>query len=130
MKPTKTHFVSEECTTTVLEEVDEELYKMFTLRDRSSEPIVVKCLPNGVPMDMEYDTGVSLLVICQDTYTKFSKSSCIGDLEKTEVKLKTSMGESIPVLSKIRMHMKHEGQEEVLPVLVVKGTGPNLMGRG
>ena len=27
------------------------------------------------------------------------------------------------------MHIKYEGQEEVLPVLVVKGTGPNLMGR-
>ena len=39
------------------------------------------------------------------------------------------MGESIPVLGKIRMHVKGEGQEEVLPVLVVKGAGPNLMGR-
>ena len=25
-----------------------------------------------------------------------------------------------PVLGKIRMHVKHEGQEEVLPVIVVK----------
>ena len=125
----KPHFVSVECTTTIPEEVDEESYKMFTLRDKSSEPIIVKCLLNSVPTDMEYYTGASLSTISQDTYAQVSKSSCIGNLEKTEVKLKNNMGESIPVLGKIRMHVKHEDQEEVLPVLVVKGTGPNLMGR-
>ena len=42
MKPKKTHFVNEECTTTVPEEqVDEELYNMCTLRDKQSEPIIV-----------------------------------------------------------------------------------------
>ena len=127
--PIKPHFVSVECTTTIPEEVDEETYKMFTLRDKSSEPIIVKCLLNSVPTDMEYDTGACLSTISQDTYAKVSKSSCIGNLEKTEVKLKTYMRESIPVLGKIRMHVKQEDQEEVLPVLVVKGTGPNLMGK-
>ena len=82
MKPKKTHFVSEECATTVPEEqVDEESYKMCALRDKSSEPVIVKCLLNGVPTDMEYDTGGSLSIISQDTYTKFSKSSRIGDLD-------------------------------------------------
>ena len=69
------------------------------------------------------------MIITQDTYANVSKSSCIGDLEKTEIKLNTYMGDSILVLGKIRMHVKHEGQEKLLPVLVVKGTGPNLMGR-
>ena len=27
------------------------------------------------------------------------------------------------------MHVKHEDQEDVLSVLVVEGTGPNLVGR-
>ena len=64
MKPTKTHFVREECATTVPEEqVDEELYKMFTLRDKSSEHIIVKCLLNGVLTDMEYDIGASLSIL-------------------------------------------------------------------
>ena len=50
----KPHFVSVVCTTTIPEEeVDEESYKMFTLRDKSSEPIIVKCLLNSVPTDME-----------------------------------------------------------------------------
>ena len=83
--PIKPHFVSVECTTTIPEEVDEESYKMFTLRDKSSEPIIVKYLLNNVLTDMEYDTGASLLTISQDTYAKVSKSSCIGNLEKTEV---------------------------------------------
>ena len=130
MKPTKIYFVSEECTTTVPEEqVDEEPYKMFTLRDKSSEPIIVKCLLNGILTDIEYDTGASLSIISQDTYAKVSKSSRIGHLEKTEVKLKTYMGESIPILDRIKMQVKHVGQEEVLPALVVKGTGPNLNGK-
>ena len=84
MKPTKHHFVSEECTTTVPEEqVDEELYQMCTLKDKSLELINVTFLLIGVPMDMEYDTGASLLIISQDTYAKLSKFSRIGDLEKT-----------------------------------------------
>ena len=75
---------------------------------------------------MEYDTSASLSIISQDTYANVSKSSRIDDLAKTKVKLKTYVCESISVLGKIRMR---EGQEEVLPVLVVKGTGLNLMGR-
>ena len=59
-------------------------------------------------MGMEYDTGASLSIISQDTYANVSKSSYIDDLEKTDVKLKSYMGESVPVPGKVNMHMKHE----------------------
>ena len=68
----------------------------------------------------EFDMGASLSDINKTTYSKMSR----GD--SPEVKLNTSTGESIPVIGTIKMHMK---QEEVLPVLVVEETGPNLMGR-
>ena len=44
--------------------------KCLHLETQSSEPIIVKCLLNGVLTDMEYDTGASLSIISQDTYAK------------------------------------------------------------
>ena len=92
---------------------------MFTTRDSSTELIAITCLLNDVSTDMEFDTGASLSVINKTTYSKMSR----GD--SPEVKLNTSTGESIPVIGTIKVHMK----QEVLPVLVVEETGPNLMGR-
>ena len=99
---------------------------MFTTTDNSAEPIVITCLLNDVPTDMEFDTGASLSVINQTTYSQISRGE---SLQKTEVKLKTYTGESIPVIGTVNVHVKHKCQQEVLPVLVVKETGPNLMGR-
>ena len=128
-KQTKTHFVNQDytcirtSTTDVSEEQqeqEEDSYTMFTTRDNSTELIVITRLLNDVSTDMEFDTGASLSVINKTTYSKMSR----GD--SPEVKLKTYTGESIPVIGTIKVHTK---QEEVLPVLVVEGTGPNLMGR-
>ena len=88
---------------------------MFTTRDSSIELLLLHVLT-----DMEFDTGASLSVINKTTYSKMSR----GD--SPEVKWKTCTGESIPVIGTIEVYIK---QEEVLPVLVVKGTGANLMGR-
>ena len=80
--------------------------------------LLYTCLLNDVPTDMEFDMGASLSVINQTTYSQISRG---GSLQKTEVKLKTYTGESIPVIGSIKVHVKHKGQKEVLPVLVVEG---------
>ena len=38
-------------------------------------------------------------------------------------------GESIPVVGLIRVSVKYEDQESLLPLLIVEGDGPSLLGR-
>ena len=126
-KQTKTRFVHQDFTcvrtTDVSEEQQEQKedsYIMFTTRDTAQQNLLLLyiCLLNDVPTDMEFNMGASLSVINQTTYSQISR----GDrLQKTEVKLKTYTGESIPVIGSIKVHVKHKGQEEVIPVLVVEG---------
>lgn len=42
---------------------------------------------------------------------------------------KTYTGESLQVLGAIKAQVKYEDQRVELPVLVIKGHGPNLLGR-
>ena len=91
MKQTKTHFVGENCSTSVPEEqVNVKSYNMFIARDKSSESIIVTCLLNGVPTYMELDICASLSIISQDTYSKIFKSSDIEMILKTLRKQRSS----------------------------------------
>ena len=63
---------------------------------------------------MEFDTGAYISVINQTTYSQISRGESLQ---------KTYNGESIPVIGTVNVNVKHKGQQEVLPVLVVEGTG-------
>ena len=43
--------------------------------------------------------------------------------------MKTYIGESIPIIGSINVHVKYKELEEELSFLVVDGNGPNLLGR-
>ena len=96
---------------------------MYTIK--AVDPlIIVIYIMDGVPVEMEF---ASLSIISESTYNKVLKSC--RELERTNIKLKTYTGELIPVAGKVTVNAKYENQEELLEVLVVKGNGPNLMGR-
>ena len=44
------------------QEQEEDSYTMFTTRDSSTEPIVITCLLNDVPTDMEFASFASFLI--------------------------------------------------------------------
>ena len=109
-------------------ESEETSYSMYTTKsEASADPLIIVIYMDGVPVEMEFDTGASLSIISESTYNKVLKSC--RELERTNIKLKTYTGELIPVVGKITVNAKYENQEELLEVLVVKGNGPNLMGR-
>lgn len=54
-------------------------------------------------------------------------SSC--NLEQTGVTLKTYGDQTLPVLGKIQVDVRYEGQSYSLPMVVVRGKGVSLFGR-
>ena len=75
---------------------------------------------------MELDTGAAVSLIsqktCKETFPKVK-------LKRFEILLKTYTGEKLPVLGQILVQVKYNGQVHQLPLLVVAGQGPPLLGR-
>ena len=75
---------------------------------------------------MEVDTGASLSIISEKTYSSLHNAP---QLQSTEARLRTYTGESLPVLGSITVTVHHNNQQKTLPLLIVQGEGPSLLGR-
>jgi len=75
---------------------------------------------------MEIDTGAAVSIISQQVY---NQAFAHLPLEGARVELKTYTGECIPVLGQFTATVQYEDQVNELPLIVVKGNGPNLCGR-
>ena len=110
-------------------DTEEELtYDMFSTGGGEEDAIIINIHLNQVPVEMELDTGASRSVINRNTYQDIIAVSQVP-IVKSSAKLKTYMGEYIPVLGTIDVIVKYREKEVELSVLVVDGTGPNLLGR-
>ena len=84
---------------------------------------------NGIHVDMELDTGASLSILSEKTYQDIAQQTDISPLEESQVTLKTYTGEVIIVLGITKVNARYDTQEQRLCIHVVKGEGPDLMGR-
>ena len=116
----------EEETTSDSEEDEAPIHTVISLvkngRERSP-PIVVRVCVNGVELDMEVDTGASVSLMSEDSYYKLFPNC---PLNATQVRLQTYLGEAIPVVGSV---VAHVSQQADLPLIVIKGKGPTLLGR-
>ena len=94
--------------------------------EERSPPIVVRVCVNGVELDMEVDTGASVSLMSEDSYSKLFPNC---PLNATQVRLQTYLGEAIPVIGSLVAHVEYQGQQADLPLMVIKGKGPTLLGR-
>ena len=102
-------------------------YTLYSLGGQKAEPYVVEVLLNEESVKMEVDAGAAMSVICEDTFKALKKKH--PQLNETKVRLHTYTGEQVKVTGQVKMSVKCEEQEAVLPVLVIQGKGPNLIGR-
>ena len=107
----------------------DESYSLFTVRGKATDPIFQEVCINGVPVKMEVDTGASVTVVTQATYQKIKASSHIQPLQHSRVRLRTYTGETIPVLGQVPVKVSCGEKVHTLVVQVVKGGGPDLIGR-
>ena len=75
---------------------------------------------------MEVDTGAARSIMSDKAYSKLFPGV---PLQPTKTKLRTYSEESLQVLGEREVEVRYGKQVERLGLLVVKGGGPNLMGR-
>ena len=84
---------------------------------------------NGFPIDMELDTGASLLVMSEEMFAKLHSNGKLPKLQKTETVLHTYTGEKVKPRGSLDVMVSYENKEYKLPLLIVQGHGPALLGR-
>ncbi len=62
-------------------------------------------------------------------YGTYSQISPKSPLKATTIQLSTYTGENLPILGTVNVAVEYNSQTANLAIIVVKGTGPNLLGR-
>ncbi len=80
-------------------------------------------------MKFEVDTGCSVTVLIRVEYGKLEVKGKLPKLKPSHLNLKTYTGQSVNVLGTSKVQVKHNGLVKDLSVVVVAGSGPNMLGR-
>ena len=111
-------------------EPDEVEYPLHALTTGKNHPLTVKVKINNADLQMEVDTGATLSIISKKTYERLWPTQKLAPLLKfSHATLKTYTGEQIKVLGSIDVNVTYQTQKRRLPLLVVAGDGPSLLGR-
>ena len=92
-------------------------------------PYTAEVQVNGSNLHMEIDTGAAVSLISEATYSRLWAGSSAPKLEPSDLKLRTYSGEELELVGEATVKVTYDQQEEDLSLLVVKGSGPSLLGR-
>ena len=102
------------------------LQMVMSLRKSDAPPILVKVKLDDCPVDMEVDTGAAISLMSESTFnTLWPRRS----LQPSSVRLQAYLKETIPVVGCTCINVDYNGQLCELPLVVVGGSGPALLGR-
>lgn len=107
------------------------MYAVYMVGQKSHKvpPIQQSVTINGTEVTFEVYTGCSVTVLSRKQYVKLRALAVLPKLEACLVKLKTYTGERLRVKGMVHVTRTHENVSRVLPLIVVAGSGPNLLGR-
>ena len=89
-------------------------------------PICVEVELDRLSLNMELDTGAAVSLMSEKTYRKMFP---VMSLQESRTVLKTYSGEPLRVIGQRECRVKIAGQSAKLPLIVVAGDGPSLLGR-
>lgn len=107
-------------------EISMERLDLHTVANLRTPPVLVELLINQEKVVMEVDTGAACTVMSLE---KFNKIGQVRDLKESHVKLRTYTGELVKPHGTTDVEVIQEGLKHRLPLLVVKGNVPTLLGR-
>ena len=102
---------------------------MYHFQPCGNQPFTAEVAVNKAKLVLEVDTGAALSLISKATYESLWAGSDHPALGKASVRLKTYLGTEISIEGSIDVDVTYESQRVNLPLLVVAGDGPSLMGR-
>ena len=103
---------------------------MYNVEGSDTKPYIVSLSLNDAPLKMEVVTGGTRTIMSEKTYRILWKGKKRPELSPTKVRLRTYSNRQLFVLGTLRINVKYEAQQVGFDVLVVKGAGPSLLGRG
>ena len=107
---------------------ESQVYGLFKVTTPKVAPIQVQLRVNEVDMTMEVDTGAALSVMSSKKYQQLWKGHG-PSIQPTDIRLTTYTGEKLEVKGNIQVQVQYQGQKKTLPLLIVAGAGPTLLGR-
>ena len=105
-------------------------YMKYLPQEPAAKPLKARVKAEDHNLVMEVDTGDSVTVVSEATLGCIWVVQPAPPLQPTTARLRTYTGEEIPVIRKLTVKVRYQVQEEELPLLVVAGDGPSLLGRG
>ena len=105
------------------------MYDLERVGKQENDPLYVTVMANGKPLKMEIDTGASVSVISEDTYQKTWKGKQAPTLQLAKIRLRSFTGEEVMAKGRIHVEVKHGTAQKKLPLIIMQGRGPNLLGR-
>ena len=107
---------------------EEREYTLYHVSDKgSTKSLMVDVTLNGQLVQMEVDTGASVSLLGEVHFKPLKEKG--ASLRPSKAKLTTYTGETIQVLGIADMKVEYKGQTMTLPLLVIPGAGPPLLGR-
>lgn len=115
------------CSQQAVEKSDEEegVRCMLSSVRRTGSHRIVCMGVNGKELTFEIDTGFTL--VSERTFKDKVKQAL--KFRNTHLCLRTYKGEAVPVLGKTYVTITYQQQTKTLPIIVVKSSDPNLLGR-
>lgn len=109
---------------------DKHEYALFTIQDTKGvtdkpDPLYVSVNLNGKQVSMELDTGSAVSIMSESKFKEISSDP----LQESQVNLCTYSGEKISVQGEAMCNVEYEGKQYGLPIIIISGNGPTLLGR-
>ena len=111
-------------------EQSEKTYNMFNVTGPRPDPIITHVELDGKALLMEVDTGATLSVISEKTLQEHWRNATRPKIKATKDRLRTYTGQYVKILGVITVRVRaRNGVQHDLPLMVVPGSGPSLLGR-
>ena len=107
----------------------EEVFQLYKMNHSTTIPIIVDLSINGTPTQMEVDTGASLSIVSENIFDYILSGDKNINVKPSCAKLKTYTGELINPVGTATVRVMYKGQSAKLPLMIVPGDGPSLLGR-
>ena len=102
-------------------------YNLLPIGYQEGRPLQTTVKLKGHPCVVEVDTGAAVSLINENVYQSSPVLRRLP-LQSSSIQLRTYTGEGITVKSKLSVAVQSESQVLTLPLLVVPGQGPSLLG--
>ena len=99
---------------------------LFRVGDACDGPILFRVLLDGKPVNMDLDTGAAVSVMGQEQQGTLFPDAI---LQPRKVMLRTYTTEHLVTVREVMVQVTHNGQSQILPLIIVQKNGPALSGR-